>query len=300
VRSRLVAGSVAIVAVVQVAMLPFAGSDTTHGVGWIAAIPLYRRIGRLFSDWGLSSLNRQVSIAAALVVGGALIMIVAWLLRRGASDRSLGGVTASAWVPAFAILVPLFLALVGQDYFLSRNVIPAFIPATVLVAAACVAPRTRVIGAALASALLVMFAIATVKVQTQATLERPNWRALAHAVGPARVPRMVLYAGGDYADPLKLYLPHVAWVQPTNRTYRIQEVDLVGAPWFLPPIRGHDRKLLGRPQDLLGHGLSSGAAFDRFALPPTRTTIRRLIRLSLHLFRRRPRALFFFFEGPGG
>ncbi|HJS96369.1 MAG TPA: glycosyltransferase family 39 protein, partial [Solirubrobacteraceae bacterium] len=45
-RTRLAAGAVAVVAAVQVAMLPFALVDTGHGVGWIALIPRRTRIAQ--------------------------------------------------------------------------------------------------------------------------------------------------------------------------------------------------------------------------------------------------------------
>src|SRR5205807_99774 len=59
--------------------------------------------------------------------------------------------------------------------------------------------------------------------------QRPDWRAVAHALGPTPVPRAVLAADGTTADPLKLYLPGVSWVQPQRRRVVVDEVDVVGA-----------------------------------------------------------------------
>jgi hypothetical protein len=65
-------------------------------------------------------------------------------------------------------------------------------------------------------------------VQTNGYLERPNWRNVAVALGPATVQRAVIATDNTTADPLKLYLPHVSWVQNQAKPHTIGEVDIVG------------------------------------------------------------------------
>lgn len=138
----------------------------------------------------------------------------------------------------------------------------AFIPLVVGLAAACVVPRARALGGALAIALISMFSVAGIMVQTTARLRRLNWRGIARALGPATVPRAILGAGADSALPLKIYLPRVNWVQQPARTVQVQEVDLVGATRWLPLVQ--DRALDAvRP---LGHDSIEGVAIVRLAL----------------------------------
>jgi mannosyltransferase len=230
-RTRTTALAVGVVAAAQLAMLPFAVGDTSasHGVGWIAKIPRVHRIATTVVEWAGSNIYRRSTTAEGLVGGAALIAIVAVLLLVGGDRQTRQGAKVAAAITAFAFVAPVALGLVGQDYFLSRNEIPAFIPMTTVVAAACVAPRARWLGGALAVALLVLFSVTAVDVQTHPYLERPDWRNVARALGPATVPRAILAADGTTADPLKIYLPGVAWSQPHDRLVLVKEVDVVGA-----------------------------------------------------------------------
>jgi mannosyltransferase len=296
VRTRLVAAAVVVVAFVQGAMLPIALVDTSHGTWWIARIPRIHRIASTILEWGVSIVYRRATITEALVGGAIFLLVVTLLLVLGGDKQTRAGAKVGAAIAACVMLVPLALGFLGQDYFFSRNLIPAFVPLTTVVAAACVVPRARVLGGAFAIALLSMFSVAAVTVQTEPTLERPNWRAVAHAIGPTAVPRAILYAGGNYADPLKIYLPHVNWDEPPAQPVRIQEIDLVGALKWLPPIR----RRAPEGTRLLGYKITTGSAIDRFALrDPITTSINGLVELAPHLLRHMPGSLLVFFQQPG-
>ena len=228
-RSRPVLAAVGVVAAVQVAMAPFALSDTLHGVGWIATVPETTRLGKAALEWGVSLVSRRATFTEGLIGGAALIVIVACLVVLGGDRTTRSAGRVAAIVAGSAFLAPLALGYVGPDYFLSRYVISAFVPLATLVAVACLAPRARALGALLALGLLAMFAAAALQVQTHPYLQRPNWRSVARALGPAPVPRAILAAGGTTADPLKIYLPGVSWVQAHNRRVLIKEIDVVGA-----------------------------------------------------------------------
>jgi len=140
------------------------------------------------------------------------------------------------------------------------------------VAAACVAPRTRWLGGALAVALLVFFSVTAVDVQTHPYLQRPDWRNVARALGPATVPRAILAADGSTADPLKIYLPGVAWAQPHDRQVVVKEVDVVGATKRLRLVVDQRRgsatgRLTPGAQAALGD-LPIGSPVPRTASPP--------------------------------
>ena len=318
-RQRAVLIAVGVVAAAQVAMLPFALIDTGHGPGWIAQHPLRNRVGQTALEWVVSLEYRRTTVAIGFLGAGALLVIGMLLLAFGGDDRSRRGAKVAAAIGGFAIAAPLVLALVGQDYFLSRNVIPAFIPLLTAVAIACAAPRARILGGALAIALLALFSVAAFDVQTRPYLERPNWRNVARALGDAPVTRAIIAADGFTADPLKIYMPGVNWVQPQNRRVVISEVDIVGAT---------KRLALLTPRQTLETSLGAPVAVQRFGSPvpvrvappgtrllarmrvnnwivarfafvhPQRMTIHRLIRLAPLFFRRTPEAMLVFVQRP--
>ncbi|MFZ1995304.1 MAG: hypothetical protein WAU75_14415, partial [Solirubrobacteraceae bacterium] len=232
--TRAVLIAVGVVAAVQTAMLPFAVADTSHGVGWIASIPIMHRIGQLTLEWGASVLSRNGNWREGLAIWALLAALVILLLRFGGTPRERDGARVAAAITGFVFLVPLALGFLGQDYFLSRNELPAMIPLVSVLAAACAAPRARALGSALAVSLLVTFSVSAVRVQTDGRYQRPDWRKVARALGPATRPRAILAAGGATADPLEIYLPHVDWLQPSGRRVPIGEIDVVGALKRLP------------------------------------------------------------------
>ena len=317
-RTRLVAAAVAVVAVVEAAMMPFAVLDTSHGAGWIGAEPRVNRVSQAISEWGISILYRRTTIAAGLIAGAALVVVITALALLGGDRRTRNAVGVGAAVVAFVWLAPLALGVLSpaHDYFISRNMMPAIVPLAVVLAAGCAAPRTRLLGGALAAALLALFAIAAVRVQTHPYLERPNWRAVARALGPATVPRVILAANGTTADPLKIYLRGVHWSEPYGRTWVIEEVDVVGAikrlsllpehPTDVHALRGRRRGPVGRPVPrytaprgtrLLARFKLDSWVLARFALRrPLRITLPRLAALAPRFFHRAPAKLLAFFQ----
>jgi hypothetical protein len=318
-RTRLAAAAVAVVAAVQLAMLPFALIDTGHGAGWIAQAPRNVRLSQAISEWGVSIMYRRTTVNQGLLGGAVLLVLVALLLAFGGNRPIRRGAIVAAAIGGFVWVAPLVLGMVsrGDDYFLSRNLIPGVVPVAVLVGAACVVPRLRVLGGLLAVVLVAMFAYATIQVQTQGYLQRPDWRSVARALGPATVPRAIIAANGQTGDPLKIYLAGVNWVQPQSQKILVQEVDVVG-----------DRKQLGlRPVRIVlpkqppiwfsAVGAPTPAVVsppgatlvDRFVLHdwiigrfvldrPRRLSVKQLIQEAPEYFHRTPNALLIFFQRP--
>jgi mannosyltransferase len=315
-RQQRVVIAVAAVVAVQLAMVPFAFTDTSHGTGWIAQVPRLQRVGTAALEWGVSILYRRGTVAQGLLGAAALAVAVLLLVVLAGDRRTKEGALVGAVVGGFVIIAPLALGLLGQDYFLSRNVIPAFIPLATVVAAACAAPRARIVGTALAVVLLTMFSVAAIIVQTHPYLQRPAWRNVARSLGPASVPRAILAADGTTADPLKIYLPDVAWVQPHARKVWISEVDVVGATKRLALVTGRAKvdAALAEPQrhpkgSALPRSVSPPGArllirervdnwvVARFALShPELVSINQLDRSAHRFFRRTPEALLVFVQ----
>lgn len=336
-RTRAIAVTVAIVAAAQVVMLPFAIADTSasHGTGWIAHVPLTHRISMAVVEWGASNLYRRTGLIEGLAAGLVLILVTVALLWLGGGDRQRrrGAVIAAA-VGVSVGLGPLILAAAGQDYFLSRNEIPALVPVLTVLAAACTAPRLARLGAVLGAVLVVGFAAAALEVQTHPFLQRANWRAVAHALGPALRPRAILAADGTTAQPLKIYLSGVSWVQPHARRVLVSEIDVVGATKHLaldvtehpsgaagaapgtPPPGVVSAALAPRraprgapvPRSVAPHGSRLLARFRvanwivaRFELArPRWVSVNSLTESASSFFRRTPAALLVFMQRSGG
>jgi mannosyltransferase len=318
-RSRATLLAVGVVATVQVAMLPFAIIDASpsRGAGWIGRISRVHRIGQAVIEWGASNLYRRISTSDGLIAGVALAVVLVILLAVGGDRRSQRAAAVAGAVSAFVFLAPLAVGLAGQDYFLSRNVIPAFVPVVVLVAAACTAPRARKAGDVLAIVLLAIFCFASVDVQTHPYLQRPAWRRVARSLEPGMLPRAILAADGTTADALKIYLPGASWTTRLARPTLIREIDVVGATKRLrligppQPLRGavrtgHAPKGSPVPRSVAAPGTTLVARFRianwvvaRFALThPRRLSADQLARAAPHFFRRTPAALLIFFQRP--
>jgi mannosyltransferase len=313
-RTRAVIATVALLAVVQAAMLPLALTDTSHGANWIAHVPRASRVSGMVLEWSLSVARRRLSVPAGLAAGAAFVALLVVLIAVGSDRRTRAGAKVAAAIAGFVVVAPLVLGPLGYDYFFSRNEIPAVVPIATVVAAACAAPRARVFGASVAVGLLILFSWATIQVQTHASLERPDWRNVARALGPAQTTRAIYVANGVTADPLKIYLPHVSWVQPQKRVVRITEIDVVGALKRLPlagdpTSTASPKPTLGRPvpRSVAPPGTRLIARFRvdswivaRLALThPIRINIQQLIARAPRYFRATPRALLLFFQQPG-
>jgi mannosyltransferase len=324
-RTRATAIAVAVVAVVQVAMLPFAFADTSpsHGAGWIAAMPRLHRVATTVIEWGASNLYRRTTTSQGLAAGAALVVAVALLLVLGGDRRVRRGAGVAAAIAAVVFVAPLVLGLFGPDYFYSRNEIPAFVPVVTVLAAVCVAPRARAAGAALAVVLLAVFCVTAIDVQTHPYLERPDWRAVARALGPASAPRAILSSDGTTADPLKIYLPGVSWTLPHARGVLVSEIDVVGGikklPLAPPPtLAAPSAERPAQAESKLG-GPPTGATVPRSAAPPGARLLARfrvrnwivarfrldraepvsvnsLTRIASRFFRRTPAALLVFMQ----
>lgn len=314
-RSRVAAAAVALVAAVQVAMLPFAFLDTGHGVGWIAVIARHVRISQAIAEWGVSIMYRRTPLAVGLLGGAALIVAVGLLLALGGDPRARRGAAVAAVIGGAVWVLPLLAALGGQDYFLSRNLIPAVVPFAVVLGAACAAPRLRVLGGLLALVLTGLFAYATIQVQTQDYLQRPDWRGVARALGTATVPRAIIAANGTTANPLKIYLPRVSWAQPQSQKVWVREIDVVGDRKRIPlrPVRivlpkqpptwltarGAPTPALHAPRGtrLVDRFVVRSWVVGRFVLDhPRQMTVKQLIALAPEYFHRTPNALLIFFQ----
>jgi hypothetical protein len=207
---------------VGIVLLPFAIARRSSGTGWIHGIALDLRLRQIAEQFA-AGFGRTPGI---LVASAALVALAIAALLAGA-ERPLRRGAAMALATAAAILVPaLALAGLGLDYVITRNVIFAVVPLTVLVAIGLAGLRARWIGAAAAVALAGLAFAATVRVDSSAALQRPDWRIVARALGPDVRPRAIVVAGSYRGRPVKTYLPHTGFMaQPPPA---VREIDVIG------------------------------------------------------------------------
>jgi hypothetical protein len=235
-RNRAAAGACVVVGVVQLALLPSALSDTSHPLNWIQAFPLSTRLQQIPVNLGLGNLYRSSIVSYGLLGAAALIGCLILLLVIAAERDELQGAGIAAAVAGFVLLAPVALALLGSDYVVARNFMPAWIPLAVVIGAACTSARARKVGAAFLVALIGASVWALVRVNDHAQYRKPDWRGVAAALGAAQRQRaIVVYAGSFGTAPLALYLHGVAWTgtggqdpQPQLTPVTVGEVDVVG------------------------------------------------------------------------
>jgi mannosyltransferase len=216
--------AVAAVTVVGLALVPLAlAQRSSASVGWIAEIPRANRIRELVREF---LVGPQAAEARALaVISGACLLTGLWLLLRRSDEqerraaRLVGGTAIAAVALAFAV------SLAGADYFLSRNLVVAWVPLAVAVAAGLGSRRAGILGSGALATLAVIGAAVVVSSAHDPKFGSEDWRGAARALGPPRASRAVVLWLGVGEDPFRLYRPTA---QPLPRAgATIREVDVV-------------------------------------------------------------------------
>lgn len=161
--------------------------------------------------------------APALLAAGLLSPIgIALLVHGGLRPGRRGGLAALS-VGLGTIAIPLLLLVVGLDYFFFRNLILAWLPLAIGLAAGFASSRW---GLAAGAALCVVFLIADVAVFREPNLQRDDWRAVAAAVTASGKPAAIdVYPAWD-TEALNYYAP--ALVQEGARPLRVRSLWFIG------------------------------------------------------------------------
>ena len=254
------------VAAVQAVLVPLAVNDASHPLqGWITQFPLSIRIQQVPVAFGMGTLYQQSAIVADGLFGAALLAAcVIVLLLIGADARQLRGTAVAAALAGFVLIVPLLLALAVRDYYIARNLMPAWVALAVVVGGACSAPRARGPGAVLAVLLVGSFVWAQIEIDSNPRYQRPDLRGVAAALGrPTSVRAVVAYQGTFATLPLALYLPRASTPGTRTPAPAVSEVDIVGNPAQTTP--GKEPAAGVR---LVARATVAGYLVERFALRP--------------------------------
>ncbi len=223
---REVLAGIAVVGVCGLALIPLALSQNgTGNANWIGKIALAPRLGQLFPQFVVGFggpahelLDRLAEVIALIAVG----FVVWW-------RSSARGAVLAGGLLAAGLVINLLLVAGGTDDLITRNVLALWPAAAVLVAgglaAAPLRSRVGAAGAALAGVLCAFGVAGAVAVAVDRNLQRPDWRAVARALGSARS-RLLLIQEYRTLLPLSLYEHHLRFWRH-RPTVRVSEVDVI-------------------------------------------------------------------------
>jgi len=225
-RRRSVEIAVGVIALAGLALIPLAISQQgTGNSNWIAHIPLRIRLEQVTPQFLLgfgAPAGRWLRSIDAVVVIGALALL--WW--RGGRQERRGAVLAGALAVA-GFVVMLVLLAAGVDDLITRNIIVLWLPLALVVSAGLGSTRARRVGTVGAAVLCATGIVAAVGVAANRNLERPDWRPVARAIGPApaHVERAILIQHYRTLLPLSLYLSHLRFMPRGGAV--VDELDVI-------------------------------------------------------------------------
>jgi hypothetical protein len=177
----------------------------------IAGIPKNLAVGYSFPAEALGS-----ALAALLLVAG-----LALLARAAPRERSAALVAGS--LALAAIVVPIVLALVGEDFLVARNTIVAVVPAAVCVAAGYATSR---FGLAAAGALCALSAAIALAPALDTKYGRTDWRGVAQRLEASDRERAIVVTPFMSRTLWHPYLPGLR--EPDGSAVTVAEIAVVG------------------------------------------------------------------------
>jgi len=177
--------------------------------------------------WPAGLLLLAAGLVAALLLGSAR-------QRRG-SLVALGLGAAALCVPIAGSLASTLLVDGRGDVFLFRNVVAAWLPLTIVLAAGLAARRAGRLGVVLAGVMVALSAAVLVVNSTTSHLQRDDWRLLARATdGPGRA---IIVSPSWELGALEFYRPEL---REFESSVLIREIDVLArrqSPSYSPPVR---------------------------------------------------------------
>jgi 4-amino-4-deoxy-L-arabinose transferase-like glycosyltransferase len=143
-----------------------------------------------------------LAVVPCLLIVAGLVLV---LMRGDRRERRAAGIPLA--LAAVTVVVPVALGLLAPDknYVLARNLMPALVPLLVAAAAGFSLRRARRSGTVLAAALVAFSFSFSVWASVSPALQRPDWSAVATAIGEPTAPRaMVTWTLGEAS--LRYYL----------------------------------------------------------------------------------------------
>ncbi len=222
--------AVVVVAVCGLALIPLAISQNGTGHdSWIASAPLRPRLAQVIPQFLIGTNAPDRKLLKYLAIAFALVALALLATRATPSERRPALLAGGLAVAGF--LLALALAAIGFDDLITRNIIVLWLPAALLIAGGLAARRAQPVGLAVTVVLCAIGLTATIAIAVDHSMQRPDWRPVARALGPGPVSgptepaRAVLIQHYRTLLPLSLYLPHLAFLPA--RGVRVSELYVI-------------------------------------------------------------------------
>lgn len=227
------------VGAVGAVLLPLAIHQAGYGHDvWIKYLALDHRLAQLWKEFtiGRAATPPDDLLVVAHVAVIATAVVALW---GGLRSRPTGFLIA-AGVGLAALLIPLSLKLVNADYFYARNLMGAWIPLVIALAAAV---QVRWLGPAVIASLCGIFIVLNVVIDSTPRLQRADWRGISKVIGPTPRARAIV-APKEGRHALVYYLVRAR--KQTDGPLTVAEIDLLGrssapGPRFGPMPAGFRR-----------------------------------------------------------
>jgi mannosyltransferase len=220
------------VALSGLALLPLilAQVNPKH-IGWIAEGPLGERVFQTGVSFLIGETGHVIAepprlrfaAVPALLIAAAVVLLV---LRGSPRERRRALIPAAVGLGVVGLAA--LAALLGKDYVVERNLLPALVPLAAVAAVGFGATRARQAGAALAVVLVAYWAVFDVHVTQTPNLQRPDFRTLSRELGPPHGRRAIV-SWRLAADPVRWYL-HDDSVRMYSGREPVDEVAVIGKP----------------------------------------------------------------------
>lgn len=198
------------VGLVALALAPLVAMHD-DGVNWIELLDLGDRVGQSVVQFAVG-LQVPWPAIAPLAIGALALALALALSRLDAATRRAAALTASVALAGAALVFAL--ALAGPDFLITRNLLAIWPAAAVALAVVLGAPAVpRIAGGAAAMTICAAGIALSVWVAATPAAQKPDWRELAAALGPAGEARTIAGPSADN-QPLLLYLPGAELAPP--------------------------------------------------------------------------------------
>jgi len=238
-RWRLVLPALAGVGAAGLALLPLINVQVNpNHIGWIENSPLSTRLW----ETGVSFLagetghviaeapRERYALVPAILIGVALILLALRGSRRERRGAGIGLVLGLGMAGMAAAA-----ALVGKDYVVERNLLPALVPLLAVAAIGFATDGARRFGLLFAVALCAYWLAFAIHVTQTPNLQRPDFRTVTDDLGPPRSGRRAIVTWKLAADPVRYYLSDDA-LRMYGGVERIGEVDVLRKPLATGPV----------------------------------------------------------------
>jgi mannosyltransferase len=238
-RWRLVLPALAGVGAAGLALLPLINVQVNpNHIGWIENSPLSARLW----ETGVSFLagetghviaeapRERYALVPAILIGVALILLA---LRGSRRERRGAGIGLALGLGVVGMAAAA--ALVGKDYVVERNLLPALVPLLAVAAIGFATDGARRLGLLLVVALCAYWLAFAIHVTQTPNLQRPDFRTVTDDLGTPRAGRRAIVTWKLAADPVRYYLNDDA-LRMYGGVERIGEVDVLRKPLATGPV----------------------------------------------------------------